>query len=286
MKRLVILLIFLALAACLPSPQITLVPPETLAAQTLAARPKTDTPVPSATATLTATPTEPVGNPTPELDLTIPGAYCLPTNTPRQKGLVSKVVDPQTIEVVVGYDTLRVRYIGVDAPLISPPPPQWQAPQAYAFNESLVNGQVVTLVQDITDLDAEGNSLRYVLAGKSFINYEIIRQGLARHQSMPPDVACDNSLIAAQVEAQGGTRGVWMPTPAPTFTITPTPTNTVPPTATRLAPCDCTGPRLTCNFFPNQNRAQACYEYCRSQGFGDIFGLDKNNNGLACEGMP
>jgi hypothetical protein len=43
---------------------------------------------------------------------------------------------------------------------------------------------------------------------------------------------------------------------------------------------------LSCNSFPNQYQAQVCFEFCRNQGYGDIFGLDKNGNGRACEGMP
>jgi endonuclease YncB( thermonuclease family) len=288
MKQLAaVLLVFLALAACLPPPQIPVVAPGTLAAETMAARPKTNTPVPTATTTQTPTPTPPQGKPTPAIDLALPGAYCLPTDTPRQSGLVSKVIDSNTIEVVVGYDTLRVRYIGAKAPNISPPPPEWQGPQSLSFSETLVNGQIVTLVQDTTDLDAEGYSLRYVLVGNAFVNYELVRQGLARAESMPPNTRCDNSLLAAQVEALNAGRGVWIATPVPTYTITPTPLPTIArtPTNTVIVPCNCTGPRLSCNNFPNWQTAQTCYQFCRNQGFGDIFGMDKNGNGIACDSM-
>ena len=112
----------------------------------------------------------------------------------------------------------------------------------------------------------------------------MVRQGFGKILSAPPDTSCDQALLAAQVEAQSAVRGVWMATPMPTYTITLTPTITRTPTKTSVPVCDCQGPRLTCNDFRNQTRAQLCFEYCRSLGFGDIFYLDKNNNGLACEG--
>ena len=56
-----------------------------------------------------------------------------------------------------------------------------------------------------------------------------------------------------------------------------------PPSST-LEPCDCSGPDLNCSDFACQPEAQACYEWCISQGFGDVFGLDGyDNDGVACE---
>lgn len=88
-------------------------------------------------------------------------------------------------------------------------------------------------------------------------------------------------------------------TPVPTNTTTNTigpiisptsvPTMTIPPTPfpTAGAPCDCTGPNLNCDSnFLFHDEAQACYNYCVSLGFGDIFGLDGNNDGIACEELP
>lgn len=288
MKQLLFLLVLAlsSLSACVPS-AVSLVPPETLAAQTLAARPSTNTPLPTDTPLPTNTPTPPEGLPTPTLDLNISGAYCLPVNTQRLQGLVTKVISGDTIEVLIRNLTYQVRYIGVDAPSILAPA-EWQGAQSLGFNQSLVEGKYVTLVQDVTDQDPDGFYPRYVLMDNIFANYEMIRQGFGVSVSAPPDTACANSLLAAVVEAQKEVRGIWMPTPVPTSTITLTPTITntpLPPTDTRVPVCDCTGSRLTCNNFATQTRAQQCFEYCRSLGYGDIFGLDKNGNGLACEGL-
>ncbi len=287
MKRMLILtalIILTALPACGPAP-LDLVPPETLAAQTMAAMPRTDTPVPTATEKPSPTATLPSGPATPTLDLSIPGAYCLPLNTPRVQGMVTNVLDGGLIQVLITNRVYRVQYIGVDAPGIQVPM-EWQGAQSLSFNRSLVEGMTVTLVSDAADTDAAGNLLRYVIAGNTFVNYEMIRKGFAQWASMPPNNACDNSFVAAQVEAQNGVLGIWQATPVPTYTVTLTPTITNTPnpaTSTPVGPCNCLGPRLTCNSFSSQRRAQACYEFCWNQGYRDIFGLDKNGNGVACD---
>jgi len=41
---------------------------------------------------------------------------------------------------------------------------------------------------------------------------------------------------------------------------------------------------LNCSDFDTQPQAQACYNYCVSQGIGDVHDLDGNDNdGLGCE---
>lgn len=284
MKRLVCLVALLVLTACAPA-SVSIIPPGTLAAQTLAALPTpfipTDTPIPA-----TATETPSSAPPTPALNLSIPGAYCLPANAPRIQALVTKVLDGDTLEAVAGLQSFNVRLIGMDAPAIASPP-EWQAGQAYGFLSNLVSGKVVTLVQDVTPTDQDGVQLRYVVVDNAFVNYEMVRLGYGRISSMSPNIACDNSLIAAQVEAQTAVRGMWQPTPVPTFTITFTPTITttpLPSTATSEPPCTC-NTRKSCSQFTSQRAAQACYNYCM-KNFNVPVLQDQNNNGRVCEGLP
>lgn len=88
-------------------------------------------------------------------------------------------------------------------------------------------------------------------------------------------------------------------TSLPTLTSVPTATQTplIVPTATlvilviptqpiQVGVCSCNG-GLDCKDFSTHNQAQACCDYCRSQGFGDVHGLDGNDqDGLACESLP
>jgi hypothetical protein len=78
----------------------------------------------------------------------------------------------------------------------------------------------------------------------------------------------------------------------PTDTPSPTPTNTPMPTATATATqgpseaCLCDWNRYNCSDFGSQAAAQACFNFCVSQGAGDVHLLDQDEDGVACESLP
>jgi len=75
-------------------------------------------------------------------------------------------------------------------------------------------------------------------------------------------------------------------TPLPMFeTNTPLTLFTMVPTGAAGAVCSCAGDSLNCNDFSSHAAAQACFDYCVSQGAGDIHKLDQNNDGNACESL-
>ena len=91
-------------------------------------------------------------------------------------------------------------------------------------------------------------------------------------------------------------------TQLPTFTLSPLPTATLitfstatpffmnlPANQPTVAPaggsCSCSGDTLNCSDFGSWSSAQSCYNYCISQGVGDIHGLDRNNDGSACDSL-
>jgi len=59
-----------------------------------------------------------------------------------------------------------------------------------------------------------------------------------------------------------------------------------PPSPPPSAPCNCSGSDLDCSDFATQAAAQRCYDYCKSKGYGDVFGLDRDKDGIACESLP
>ena len=82
----------------------------------------------------------------------------------------------------------------------------------------------------------------------------------------------------------------------PTLAVLPTDAPQLAPSLTPLPPneeftgrCTChPPPDLNCTLqdFPNgQAQAQGCYQRCVSLGLGDIYGLDGDNDGAACEGL-
>jgi hypothetical protein len=76
-------------------------------------------------------------------------------------------------------------------------------------------------------------------------------------------------------------------TPAPARVVT---TSTKPVIITisgaAAAACDCSGDKYNCKDFKSHVDAQVCYEYCISQGKGDVHRLDADSDKVACKGLP
>ncbi len=115
--------------------------------------------------------------PAEEDDPTQPPADDDPITDPvdGETALVVDVIDGDTIDVRLGGDTYRVRYIGVNTPERDEP----CYFEATAANAVLVEGQTVTLVRDVSETDRYGRLLRYVYAGPVFVNAELVAQGYA-----------------------------------------------------------------------------------------------------------
>lgn len=192
----------------------------------------TDTPTQTATATPTETSTPtvtftPTATLTPTAMITLPhadplvptatlpaidSAGCVPKDTGREVGKLTKVIDGDTIEVWIDGSEYRVRYIGI----ATPESDQLWGKNAKAINVHLVSGKTVTLVKDISETDQDGRLLRYVFVGDVFVNYELVHEGYAIAATYLPDVACAEVFIAADLDARTNQRGLWAPTPTPT----------------------------------------------------------------------
>ncbi len=242
----------------------------------------TDTPIPSLTpgtlAPVAAVTSQPAG------------PACLPPN-PVEVGAVVEVVDGDTIHVLMNGLVYGVRYIGIDTPETKDPnrPVQPFGPEAAARNAELVSGQQVVMVRDVSETDQYDRLLRYVFVGSlggTFVNYELVRQGYASASTYPPDVACSEYFRQAEQEARQASAGLWgLPPLVPS--LTPVGIGVGGRSGgIDIGPCDCSGPDLDCEYFGTHTKAQACFDFCRSNGFGDVFRLDSDNNGLACERLP
>ena len=132
---------------------------------------------------------------------------------------VTHVVDGDTIDVrTPGDDEETVRYIGIDTPETVKPdtPVQCGGPRAHAVNEALVGGRTVTLRFDAERRDVYGRLLAYVYRPAArpggrplFVNAELVRRGLARTLTIPPNdsFAALFARLAAAAGAAG--RGLW-----------------------------------------------------------------------------
>lgn len=131
--------------------------------------------------------------------------------SPYQQAPVERVVDGDTIVVVLGGQRERLRYIGINAPEISQDgrPSACFGREASARNEQLVAGRTVGLEKDVSERDQYGRLLRYVYVGDLMINAELVRGGYARAARYPPDVRHADLLAELQRESRGARRGLW-----------------------------------------------------------------------------
>ena len=176
---------------------------------------------------------------------------------------VTHVFDGDTIEVELDGRAYRLRYIGVDTP--ERDEPYYQA--AFDFNRDLVAGQTVTLVRDVSETDQYGRLLRYVyLSDGTFVNAAIIRQGMGRLVTFPPDVAQTENLKGLQAEARQAGAGMWGDA--------------------ATGPCDCDRNLYNCRDFDTQAEAQTCFDYCLGTRNRDVHNLDGGGDGFVCESLP
>jgi micrococcal nuclease len=125
--------------------------------------------------------------------------------------LVTRVVDGDTIEVELPGGEEDVRYIGVDTPETVKPgaPVDCFGPQASSFNHRLVERRRVRLVFGEEQRDQYGRLLAYVYLGDRFVNAELVRRGLARTLTIPPNDRFAERLKRLEIAAARDGRGLW-----------------------------------------------------------------------------
>ncbi len=100
-----------------------------------------------------------------------------------ETGVVTNIIDGDTIDVAIGGIEQRVRYVGVNTPERDEP----CYGDARDANSDLVRGQTVTLVRDVSDTDRYGRLLRFVYVGDTFVNATLVAQGWAEAVEYSPD---------------------------------------------------------------------------------------------------
>lgn len=126
-------------------------------------------------------------------------------SSPPDTARVIQVIDGDTITIEGGY---RVRYIGIDTPEVHPEV-EALGLEAWQANRELVDGKVVRLERDVSEVDQYGRLLRYVYVDDIFVNAELVRQGLAYARAYPPDTKHQDYLEELEREARQAGRGMW-----------------------------------------------------------------------------
>ncbi len=137
------------------------------------------------TAHATQAPTS--GELTPNPVLTTGSSFACINATPNRTsvGVVTKVVDGDTIHVRIDNTDYTVRYIGIDAPEDTAKG-EWMSAEATTRNKELVLGKNVTLVKDVRETDRYSRLLRFVFVGDTLVNYELVREGYAQAKPYTP----------------------------------------------------------------------------------------------------
>ena len=126
-----------------------------------------------------------------------------------QRASVVEIIDGATIRVRFGGSEYAVRYVGIEVPDRGAP----LARRATRTNAELVEGQRLWLELDVSQTDEFDQLLRHVWLHQHgrwlLVNAELVRLGLARAVSYPPDTRYDVLYAAAQAEAQEAGLGIW-----------------------------------------------------------------------------
>jgi micrococcal nuclease len=124
---------------------------------------------------------------------------------------VVRAVDGDTLEVLIGGGREDVRLIGVDTPETVKPgtPVQCFGPRASAFTHRVTDGRRVRLELGVERRDIYGRLLAYVHVGPRFINAILVRRGLARTLTIPPNDRFAALFHRLELGAARVGRGLW-----------------------------------------------------------------------------
>lgn len=204
----------------------------------------------------------------------IEGVECLPEGERLTAELV-RITDGDTIVVKLNGEEVRVRYIGIDTPEVDEP----LGPEATQANADLLGAGPLTLVRDQSAADRFGRMLAYVLTDEQFINYALVRAGWAESRAYPPDTTCQGTFDEAQSQARADALGLWAPLPTATPGLRSEGISLTP-----AANCDPSYPDICIPSPPPDLNCQDITGHNFRVLPPDPHGLDRDGNGLGCEG--
>lgn len=232
-------------------------------------------------------------------------------------GRVTRVVDGDTLEVLVGGQTMKTRVIGINTPETVDPRKSVECfgQQASSEAKRLLENQQVRLEIDPTqgDIDKYGRYLRFVWLENGNFDYgkQMIANGFAFEYTYQTPYKYQAEYKLAQQTAETEKKGLWAddacvisetPTFSPVASMVPTssPKATPKPTTSvksnnsgstssgGSAGRSCSGPDLDCKDFATHAEAQAFFDGCGFTATNDPMKLDGTgvDDGIACEDRP
>ena len=126
---------------------------------------------------------------------------------------VARVVDGDTIDVVVAGARERVRLIGIDTPEVARDDRDGECygDEASAFTATVLpTGTQIRIERDIVGRDHYGRLLGYVhTTDGTFVNLEIVRRGFATPLTIEPNSVHAREIAAAATAAERDDLGLW-----------------------------------------------------------------------------
>jgi endonuclease YncB( thermonuclease family) len=123
----------------------------------------------------------------------------------RVRVTVTRVVDANTIRVVVDGEEHTVRYIGVQ----TPGPEEELYATAVAVNRQWLAEGEVFLEADRLDADSDGTLLRYVWVGDAMVNLNLVGVGLARTADDSENNRYRDVFLQVEQNAMQQNLGIW-----------------------------------------------------------------------------
>ncbi|WP_051062625.1 thermonuclease family protein [Ilumatobacter nonamiensis] len=138
----------------------------------------------------------------------------VPDGTVEANAVVDRVVDGDTVDVIIDGREERIRLIGIDTPETKRPnsPVECYGPEASAFTEALLpEGTLLRIERDVVGRDDYGRLLGYLIRVDDglFVNDEIVRRGFAQPLSIAPNTVHADLFVDAARTAERDDLGLW-----------------------------------------------------------------------------
>jgi micrococcal nuclease len=124
---------------------------------------------------------------------------------------VVRAIDGDTLEVEIGGERQDLRLIGIDTPETVKPgtPVQCFGPRASSFTHRLLDGRRVRYRIGVEPRDVYGRLLAYVVLDGRSVEAMLLRRGLARTLTIPPNDRLAPLFGGLERRAARSGRGLW-----------------------------------------------------------------------------
>lgn len=256
-----------------------------------ASKNKTTSPSPSPTTQSSNTPIN-----TPQLEI-----ISAQTESEKKEAKILKVIDGDTVSVLIDGKVTTIRVIGINTPETVDPRKSVECfgEKASVVAKDYLDGKTVWLEADPSqgELDKYNRLLRYIWTDDASVDYGkvMISTGFAYEYTYNTPYMYQKTYKQAQKDAEDGKKGLWADDTCPTPTIKPT---NIPAVFTTPKPVTqtsgSTGNTATntsnsgdkdCADFNTHAEAQAYFNSNGGSPSNNVDRLDNDHDGIACESL-